>query len=67
MLREGDNLEREGRWEDARQAYAKAVALDALYEPAKTGLEVTLNTSGLFISLIHVDAVTFHQDTLFPG
>ena len=36
---EADTLTREGRWQEAEQAYAKAVALDGLHYPAQAGLD----------------------------
>lgn len=39
LTREADALELEAQWEDARETFAKAVALDGLYQPARAGLE----------------------------
>ncbi len=39
LTREADALIREGRWQEAREAYAKAVALDGFYHPAQAGLD----------------------------
>ena len=39
LTREADVLAREGRWQEARAAYAKAVALDGLHHPAQAGLD----------------------------
>ena len=39
LTREADTLTREGRWQEAQQAYTKAVALDGLHYPAQAGLD----------------------------